>query len=219
MSTSAGPDIIEDGLVLCLDAADPKSYNGSGTTWYDRSVNKAECTMSGGPVVVNVNAGVLFFENQSDSLIGPTAAELGIPDDGLTIEVWLKKIEDYPSSNSQGFGGFTSINIKNTVNFFCDNFSDSNGRTLIIFTPNVFEWVHLTITYDGNVLKTYANGEYSGNQRTFTLRSIQSENFYIAGMGYYRPHAYFAAYRLYNRGLSDAEVKQNYNATKSRFQL
>ena len=37
MACNAGPDIIEDGLVLCLDAANINSYPKSGTTWSDLS--------------------------------------------------------------------------------------------------------------------------------------------------------------------------------------
>jgi len=33
MSGKSGPDIVENGLVLCLDAANKLSYPGSGTTW------------------------------------------------------------------------------------------------------------------------------------------------------------------------------------------
>jgi hypothetical protein len=35
MSVYGGPEIVTDGLVLCLDAANRKSYPGSGTTWTD----------------------------------------------------------------------------------------------------------------------------------------------------------------------------------------
>ena len=35
MACNAGPDIIEDGLVLCLDAGNKLSYPGTGTTWSD----------------------------------------------------------------------------------------------------------------------------------------------------------------------------------------
>jgi hypothetical protein len=37
MGISYNPRIITDGLVLCLDAANRKSYPGSGTTWFDLS--------------------------------------------------------------------------------------------------------------------------------------------------------------------------------------
>lgn len=40
-----GNKIITDGLVLCLDAADLKSYSGSGTLWRDRSPNRANFTL------------------------------------------------------------------------------------------------------------------------------------------------------------------------------
>ena len=35
MGASAGPDIVDTGLVLALDAADRNSYPGSGTAWVD----------------------------------------------------------------------------------------------------------------------------------------------------------------------------------------
>ena len=35
MGCSSGPDIIQDGLVLCLDAASKRSYPGTGTVWTD----------------------------------------------------------------------------------------------------------------------------------------------------------------------------------------
>lgn len=44
MATNYSPKIVTDGLILCLDAADKKSYSGSGTTWYDRSGNGNNAT-------------------------------------------------------------------------------------------------------------------------------------------------------------------------------
>ena len=35
MAGSAGPDLVQNGLVLALDAADKNSYRGTGTTWSD----------------------------------------------------------------------------------------------------------------------------------------------------------------------------------------
>lgn len=48
MSVKGGPDIVTDGLVFNLDAANRKSYPGSGTTWYDLSGNNNNGTITGG---------------------------------------------------------------------------------------------------------------------------------------------------------------------------
>jgi hypothetical protein len=45
MSVVAGPHIVEDGLVMALDAANPKSYPGTGTTWFDISANSNNATL------------------------------------------------------------------------------------------------------------------------------------------------------------------------------
>ena len=37
MSIAYNTSIVRDGLVLQLDAANVKSYPGTGTTWYDLS--------------------------------------------------------------------------------------------------------------------------------------------------------------------------------------
>lgn len=46
MAGSNGPKIVRDGLILCLDAADRKSYPGSGTVWYDLSPNAYNFTLT-----------------------------------------------------------------------------------------------------------------------------------------------------------------------------
>ena len=52
MAINYSPHIVSDGLVLCLDAANPRSYPGSGNTWYDLSgngyhFNKGNSTFNG----------------------------------------------------------------------------------------------------------------------------------------------------------------------------
>lgn len=47
MALGHSPQIVRDGLVLYLDAANPKSYSGSGTTWYDLTGNNNNATLNG----------------------------------------------------------------------------------------------------------------------------------------------------------------------------
>lgn len=47
MALAHSPKIITDGLVLCLDAGNTKSYPGSGTTWTDLSGQGNNGTITG----------------------------------------------------------------------------------------------------------------------------------------------------------------------------
>ena len=49
MGLAHSPSIVTDGLVLCVDAANTKSYPGSGTTWTDVSGKGYDGTLTNGP--------------------------------------------------------------------------------------------------------------------------------------------------------------------------
>jgi hypothetical protein len=65
--TYTTPEIIQDGMIAYLDAANPDSYSGSGNTWYDLSGNDNDFTLFGSPSFdANVNGGVINFDNVDD---------------------------------------------------------------------------------------------------------------------------------------------------------
>ena len=45
MGINYGTKIVREGLVLHLDAANPKSYPGMGNTWIDLSANNNDATL------------------------------------------------------------------------------------------------------------------------------------------------------------------------------
>lgn len=49
MGIAYNPKIVTDGLTLCLDAGNSKSYPGSGTTWSDLSKSGVDCTLHQSP--------------------------------------------------------------------------------------------------------------------------------------------------------------------------
>lgn len=57
------PRIVTDGLVLCLDAANTKSYPGSGTSWFDLSKTKTTAVGVGSPSFTN---GYVAFDGLDD---------------------------------------------------------------------------------------------------------------------------------------------------------
>ena len=64
MSRLYGPKIVVDGLVLMLDAGNPKSYSGSGNTWYDLSGNNKHATLINTPTY---SPGYLSFDGSTQT--------------------------------------------------------------------------------------------------------------------------------------------------------
>ena len=60
------PNIVTNGLVLALDAANPKSYPGSGTTIYDLSGNGNHGTLNNGVGFSTNYKGILTFDGVDD---------------------------------------------------------------------------------------------------------------------------------------------------------
>ena len=65
MGCSSGPDIIQDGLVLCLDAASIRSYPKSGTTWSDLAGSN-NGTLTNGPTFSSNNGGSVVLDGTND---------------------------------------------------------------------------------------------------------------------------------------------------------
>ena len=84
-----GPKIVTDGLVLALDAANPKSYPGSGTTWYDLSGNGNHATLYNSPVW---NGTYFSFDgtNSYASFTVPTSS-VYFPSASLTYEITFQE--------------------------------------------------------------------------------------------------------------------------------
>lgn len=83
-----GPQAITSGLVLYLDAANQKSYSGSGTTWADLSGNNYTNTLRNSPTFSGDNGGSITFNGSTqytDSSVG-----LINPTTNWTVNVWYK---------------------------------------------------------------------------------------------------------------------------------
>ena len=90
MGAAAGPDIIEDGLILCLDAGNRQSYAGSGTVWRDL-VGSNNGTLTNSPTFNSANAGSIVFDGVNDYVSITNNSTLR-PTNELTIEYIIKGI-------------------------------------------------------------------------------------------------------------------------------
>jgi len=95
MSVRGGPDIVENGLVLYLDAANRRSYPGSGTTWFDLSGNGNNGTLTNGPTFDSANGGSISFDGVNDYVTTPlTLGDIFASSNGLeqlTMCYWHRR--------------------------------------------------------------------------------------------------------------------------------
>jgi len=224
MATQRGPKIVRDGLVLCLDAADRKSYAGSGNNWFDLSGNNRTGTLTpavNGPTFSSSNGGSIVFDG-SDDYVSGTLPSLS----AYTIDLWFystditSKLIFYIFSGTSsvatgiGFGG-TYVTETNNRWYYADDVPMSNSNMTI--TTN--KWYNLTLTDNGsNSFTFYTNGQLSWGSVPETSRGL---NVYSIGRrasdGAWNAKGNMAITRVYNRVLSASEILQNFNAQRGRF--
>ena len=233
MALSHSPKIVTDGLVLCLDAGDGKSYSGSGTTWTDRSGNGNNGTLTNGVTFSSDNGGSIVFDGAGDVVTVARNSSLS-PIDAITQEVWF----NLDTTGSRVYIGLQyGTSSQNSYALWNANsgswnglIRNSSGMDIIQYntTVNTSNWYHFVHTYDGSNQKLYINTElvktqsvtgsiiYNSNNTEITIGADYNGSGYnsgiIAVVDGKQPVA-----RIYNKALTAAEVLQNYNATKGRF--
>jgi hypothetical protein len=228
MAGNVAPKVITDGLLLYLDAANTKSYIGSGTTWTDLSRSSNSGTLVNGPTFSSANGGSIIFDGIDDRVNLSNNLSTNT-ENSVTVEafVWLNTnqnskifISNYAEIISPtGFALGISDSNNNIVKWFTGNL----GTTNTIFSTTTLvnqQYYHAVGTYNGNVKQLYINGILeasssvsSGINNTSTLASLGYLRYF--NNQYFNGRISFA--KTYNRALSAAEVLQNYNATKTRY--
>ena len=220
-----GPHTVTDGLVLSLDAGNTKSYPGSGTTWFDKSGNGNNGTLTNGPTFSSLNGGSIVFDGSNDYIDISTSPNLTNP---LTICAFVNtsfitgsnQVIYGPSAN--GSDNWLSVS-NNKVQILATQASDVNnfaitGTTVI----QANTWYYITGIVNINAVSLYINGvfEAASSAQAFTAGGWNSTaRIGQRATGQFPFNGRIAYVQGYNKALSAQEILQNYNATKSRFGL
>ena len=229
MGLTHSPKIVTNGLVLALDAANNKSYSGSGTTWSDLSGNNNTGTLTNGPTFSAANQGSIVFDGVDD-YVAITNLFLNTVTN-VTLQGWV-----YISSTSLkgtfikvggGSNGY-AIGVGGT------NFDDSGNQIIGLYSSVRWittgsnygtGWKFFTLTLSATSLPTFhLNGVLIGSY-TGTNPITPTSGVYIGqAIGDTGPSGRafagnIATTQIYNRELSATDILKNYNATKSRFGL
>ncbi len=214
MGVYAGPDVVENGLVLALDAGNPKSYPGSGTTWTDLSGNGNDGTLINGVGYSNNNNGVLVTDgiNQYIDIISPNLSTSDNTVICATRYVDLTTPGRIVSARSNNW--LLGHHSGNSSSYYANSwvYNPSNSGIGDIWRIYVG-----TGDYTNDVWGVYVNGQFI----TSNANGINGPNGF--SLGRYGPgNAQYSKAEIsflycYNRVLTPQEIQQNFIATKSRF--
>ena len=241
MAGRIAPKVITNGLIMCLDATNIKSYVSGSTTWSDVSGNDRNGILINGPTFNSSNFGGIVFDGVDDSVRfrNSYGRTLGGSDwfpmstSAFTFDTWVKTT-GLPS------GGLLNGII--SLTFGLNLYVTSSGRvqmlvwdkalSAITYTTttvgtNIYDgnWYHIVASNNSLTSKIYIDGVLNVSTSS-PFNGDVTNSWYSSDcvLGYNSNNPTISkflgsigVFRMYNRALSDEEVLQNYNVIKKRY--
>ena len=215
-------NLVTSGLVLDLDAAKLASYPGTGTTWYDISGNGNNGTLTNGPAFTGIGKqAAIVFDGTDDYTVISSSALLAAGTNDFCADFWLYPTS-YPTLANPVSVTATTNGMwigRNGSNFVLRAYAVAD-RIQNPILPTTSSWTNVSITRNGTNNIMYYNGAPSAtsasNQNYAQFSTyIGSDGPGGGGATYFNGR--IASSKYYNRGLSQFEVWQNFNAIKGRY--
>lgn len=221
-------NIVKDGLVFYLDAANSASYRSGSSSWYDISANVKTASLVNAPVFSLERKGALSFVPTSNQYADFSVSGLTTT---ATIEVWTKirALEGM----IMGWLYYDIYTIPSVGLGFNTGNGDLYGVPLaqVNSLSCVGNWKHYVfemrtdVSYTNN--KIYINGSLQAlsslqSTESSSNKSFNNGNGRISGWRVdtiYPINMNLAVFRIYNRALTQAEINQNFNSGRERFKI
>lgn len=245
MAFHAGPRPVTNGLIYQLDAANIKSYIGSGVTWNDclNGSTARRTALDNGPAYNSSNQGVIGFDGLND--MGKVPNLFALSRDGsvglsyATFEMWYRGKGDTTGGQliSKPWNGQGEYNyIIGDQGYSIGGGSPFVSTALGYTSVDNGLWRHLVwwmsptqmgYYFDGGAISGSTNQSAwtgtippNGNSNLETvLMTLYPYGSGWAGLTNFSRYADSAMFKVYNRVLTVDEVKANYEATRGRFGL
>lgn len=220
MAGNVAPKIIIDGLVLSLDAANPRSFFSGSTVWNDLTANITNGSLINGPIYSSVDSGGINFDGLDDYVNLGNSSVTQFPNNtpwtiSITAELLTQNVAfaGLMVKGSSVTSGVLIFYSNNGRIYFKHNNSQPTYVTTTLNTP--FQY---TVTYSGGgTTRIYLNGVYQNNGPL--ISSVDTTNNLFLGRGDDYGNVRIYNFSKYSKQLSDNDVLQNYNKIKTRFGL
>ena len=247
MGLAHSPRIVTDNFVLCVDAANTKSYSGSGNTWNDLSGQNNNATRTNSSEIVYDSNG--WFDWVTGPGLDSTQGCFTLPGNSFalganfTIEVWnYYDAASTPNSGSNvnpwGDGCLWTNSASADWNSGAGNgngflfgynsivYRNTGGTEIQVdysTNPSTQTWHQHVLVVNSGTGTVYVDKSSVATLSNF--RTIGQSNGTL-GIGIadkwsssYRGEysGYISAVRVYQKSLTLSEVTQNFNALKGRY--
>jgi len=226
MAFNYSPKVVTDGLVLYLDAANPKSYTSGSTAWRDLTRNGNTGTLTNGPTFSSANGGNIVFDGVDDFV---STTYISNTFNNHTQTIWYKwnginqlaGLIYLGNLTNSGMGlviynGSPSGGSGNQVGVLYGGLVFNAVPTTITLNSN--SWNYMVVTRNDTTTKLYNNSNLVGST-TSTPNSAVSYQFNYGNITSFAAGGNVSNINFYNRELTEQEIKQNFNAIKGRFGL
>jgi hypothetical protein len=207
MAIAYNTSVVRDGLVLYLDAANPKSYPGTGTTVFDLK-GAVNSTLYNGVSFDSSNKGSFSFDGINDY------TQINVSTSAGSIAFWYY----YNGTNIQSLiMGNSSSMLYNgggagTIHWF----NWSGDYSFVTNIGSTARWIYITLTYASNTVNNfYVNDVLLYSSTSYVINKGGVYN--VAGNFYNPQNCKIALIKTYNKALTLNEIKQNFNATRGRY--
>ena len=237
MGLSHSPSIVTENLEFYIDPSNTRSYPGFGNTIYNIVNSSMGCTFVNFTANPIDNAGnrSIFFDNASNNAVFIPSSNLQFGSSDFTIQFWFK-FPGYSNNNGKVIfsdswgpsnGGFLFYTYQSggteKILFYSTSTDGSWNIALekdLIVSPSFNTWYNVAVTRTGNVFTLYANGQITNNfSSSLSLRNTGLP--YSLGASPTAANAskcsIGSVFIYRNKGLSAAEINQNYHATKKKY--
>ena len=216
--------VITSGLQLYLDAGNISSYSGSGTTWYDISGNANNVEMQNSGSISWTDGGIGYFNTGANGWFSKSSA-VNMPTGGslYTFSAWIQLGSSWAGQGIMSIGPFGISNQANALRTGSTNqilnYWWANDILITTSVSPADSWFNVVARDNGSERSIWINGVSAGTGSRDN-HNVTDSNIQIAktsGAEYLNGN--IAQALIYDVALSDSEILENFNATKSRFGL